>query len=353
MKIVYIDTGIQGHNLIYSTSLIEERKDCSVAILPEYVDDLSCKQYKFKHVDFQKRKIREYLDWLNELFSYVEKEKPDIVHFLTGDVFYRYFGLGLEKFKRYKTVITLHWIRYGFLETISSKMICKKANVVVVNSTFLKKQLNERRLHNIVHIEYPQFNKIESHHIEACRFWGINEKIKTLACIGSTRYDKGIDILLDALNKVKAPFQLLIAGQPRAFDEEFINSKVGNYKKNVCLNLHYLSDEELSYAIAASDIIVLPYRKSFNGASGPLGEGVSSGKCILGANHGNLGFTILENHLGYTFDSESIDSLANTLELALIEDFKLDDKYIAFQKMLDPKLFKRAYECLYETLVKS
>lgn len=50
-----------------------------------------------------------------------------------------------------------------------------------------------------------------------------------------------------------------------------------------------MTDREFAEVIAASDIIALPYRKKFNGASGPLVEGVYLGKCIIGPNHGNLG----------------------------------------------------------------
>ncbi len=44
------------------------------------------------------------------------------------------------------------------------------------------------------------------------------------------------------------------------------------YRNRVKLYLDFLTDEEFEMAIQAVDAIVLPYRKTFNGASGPLGE---------------------------------------------------------------------------------
>lgn len=58
--------------------------------------------------------------------------------------------------------------------------------------------------------------------------------------------------------------------------------------KLICV---FLSEEEFAYASEAADIIVLPYRKIFSGASGPLGEGVWKRKCIVGPMEGNLGYT--------------------------------------------------------------
>ena len=106
----------------------------------------------------------------------------------------------------------------------------------------------------------------------------------------------------------------------------------------------------LAAAISASDYIVLPYRKSFNGASGPLGEGVSFGKCIIGSDHGNLGFTINTYHLGYTFKSENVDDLSNVITQALSVPFSEDEQYMKYQKLLNPDHFRLEYKTIYEQL---
>ena len=100
----------------------------------------------------------------------------------------------------------------------------------------------------------------------------------------------------------------------------------------------------------ATDIITIPYRKEFNAASGPLGEGASLRKCIVGPCHGNLGDTIEKNHLGYTFLSEDVNSLAEVLNKALKTEFKPDEKYIEYKNSLDVESFLKSYENLYKTL---
>lgn len=104
----------------------------------------------------------------------------------------------------------------------------------------------------------------------------------------------------------------------------------------------------LSDGLGASDIIVLPYRKVFGGASGLLCEGVALGKCIVDLNHGTLGYTIEKKHLGYTFESENAKSLADVLEKALNKNFQLDENYKKYQKSLNPEYFSKSYMNLYK-----
>lgn len=83
------------------------------------------------------------------------------------------------------------------------------------------------------------------------------------------------------------------------------------------LNLKWLSREEYIDSIVASDYIILPYTREFNGASGPLAEGVVANKVIIGSNYGSLGKIITENELGYTFEVENSEDLANVIDNAL------------------------------------
>ena len=155
-------------------------------------------------------------------------------------------------------------------------------------------------------------------------------------------------MLLEALDGVNEPFQLLIAGSVSDFDKEFVESKTSGYRDKVKMKLCYLTDKEVQMAAAASDIVVLPYRKVFDGASGPLGEGVILGKCIIGPDHGSLGRIISENHLGYTFESENIDSLHSTIISSLTNEFVRDEKYKNYQVSLDSRSFVGKYEQLYK-----
>jgi glycosyltransferase involved in cell wall biosynthesis len=288
-----------------------------------------------------------YKNWIDDIYKIVKDEKPDVVHFLFDDVFYRFLGYGLHRFKKYNSVITVHSVRTGALAKVVLNIISRTCKKIVVHSQYMKNALEKMGVKNVCHIEYPVFNSKSCEKSVAREYFGLNKDVKTLGCIGGTRYDKGLDVLLDALGEVKEPFQLLIAGCEEDFKEDFIKEKISSYKDKVHLKLKFLSDEELTYAMNAIDVVVLPYRKWFNGASGPLGEGVALGKCVVGPTHGNLGDTITKNHLGYTFETENINALTDALKKALSEDFVIDEKYSEYKDSLDVEYFVNRYNELY------
>lgn len=347
MKIAYVDTSVDGHHVSYLSALVESNGAESVLILPQMVEMTACRQRIFKNKEPKKRSAKAFWKWIREVSAIVEEEKPDIVHFLYADTFYRFFGLGLHLFKKYRTILTLHWAKDGRLGRLSSKALGKCVDHVVVHSAYIKRYLESCGVKNAVHIEYPCFNRCSATKEEGCKYWSLSEEIPVIACVGHTRPDKGLDILLEALNGVNKPFQLLVAGKEDAFDRAFIEEKAKKYLDRVHLCLRYLSDEEVGYAFAACDIVVLPYRRIFNGASGPLGEGVCNGKCIVGANHGNLGDTISRNHLGYTFETENVAALTCALEQALSGAFFMDDAYLQYRQSLEVGRFTEDYGRLY------
>lgn len=354
MKVLYIDTDIDGHHQAYLKELLKDEQQESIVILPERVDWVkpSIKQYIYAPIDLHTKRILPFIRWMKELSQYAEYEKPDVVHLLTGDVFYKFFGLGLHYFAKYNTVMTLHWVRPGKVQRLSLKVFCQHVDKVIVHSEYLRNEMVGLRINNVVHIEYPQFKQgtpIRS--TQAKVFWNLRQDIPVIVCLGNTRYDKGLDILLEALTKVDKPFQILIAGKEESFDKEFIERKTYTYTNQVTTVLRYLTDTEVDMSIAAADIIALPYRKSFNGASGPLVEGVSKGKCIIGSAHGNLGYTIKVNHLGYVFNTENSDDLARVLTEALTVEFQKDKNYKIFQNLLHPSSFRIAYKKVYKELL--
>ncbi len=353
MKIMYVDIEVRGHHYAYFKSLCNSQTSEPVIVLPQKVENINAKQYVYKNKVLKKRSFIVYIKWIKEILKIAKKEKPDIIHFLFGDMFYRYFGYGLRKFKKYKTVVTFHVPRSKKIQTLSIKRITGFFDVSVVHSDYIKQLFTSFGVKKkCISIGYPCFNIKFVDKGEACKFWGLDQSIPTITSIGTTEYYKGLDILLEALNNVNVPFQLLIAGRGNYFSEEYVTEKTADYKDKVFANLHFLSENELNMAVNASDIIVLPYRKSFSGASGPLAEGVQLNKCIVGPSHGNLSDTITQNNLGYVFESEDVVSLTKTLNFALTHSWKRDSKYLWYREKLDPQLFNSEHQRIYYELLK-
>ena len=349
MKIAYVDILLDGHHMSYLKTLVKEHPD-SILILPERVNELGHKQYILDSHMLYKHPLK-YIKWMLSVKRIAEKEAVDVIHFLYGDVFYRYFGFGLKLIKNIKIIGTFHQIRRSNIKDISLKRIFRNINIGIVHTDSLRDDLNNIGINNICQIEYAQFNDLSKvNSIEAKRKLNLPKDVKIISAIGGTRGDKGLDILLESLNEVSQPFHLLIAGSEVTFSKEFIMNKIEKYKNNVTTILRYLTDEELVNCLAASDIIVLPYRKSFDGASGPLGEGVWLRKLIIGPNHGSLGKILIENNIGICFETENTKELTKAINKALKDDYKWSTEAENYRSKIDPKEFIEKYQNIYNTL---
>ena len=352
MRILYVDISISGHHISYMRGLTANNEENCILIVPEKIDEIECKQYVCQLPTTNKKNLASHYSWIRSIKKIADLEKPDIIHFLWGDYFYSHYGLGLSMLKKYKLMMTLHLNRESIRGHLSLKMTMKKMSMIVVHSEYIKMQLQNEKISNIFHVEYPQFNSLSCDREVARNYFMLKPDIPVIGCIGGTMGYKGLDILLEALKNVKTPFQLLVAGKKVVYDEQYIREHTATYSDRVHACIKFLSDEELSYALNASDIIALPYRRWFNGASGPLGEGVSLGKCIIGPSHGTLRYTIENNHLGYIFESENIESLSETIEIALQNDFIKDSQYVNYQKSLSPEKFRESYNMVYEKIIR-
>ncbi len=351
-KILYIETALTGHHKIYFMTLaqaMQERYELHCVLpselretdFPVKIVSLSAEKKNFLAQWFS------YLRWMRQIGKTIRDVKPDIVHFLYGDALYRYFGFGLGSLKKVKTVVTLHQIRRSRLRDFSVRHICRASDAVVVHTDFLRRSFPSL---NLRVIDYPDFSVQTYVQREAKERLGIPQDAPLLLALGGTRRDKGLDLLLRALSTVKMPFFLLIAGEELDFKREQIEALTAGYRKNTFLFLHHFSQEEHLLYLAASDIVVLPYRKSFDGASGPLSEGVSNQKIIVGPEHGSLGELISEYHLGYSFETENVSSLAEAVGRALSEPFVFDSHYQSYREKVSVARFCRSYAELYQKL---
>lgn len=340
MKIMYIDASTDGHHLIYLNSLLRAASQESLAVLPENPGQVEGRVKTIAVASI--RSFREYGAWMRALQKIAAEEKPDIVHFLDGDTMMRHFGRGLGGFGTSRVYITFHHLFPGKAREISMRRMLRHAEAGIFHTEEICKKVREAGCRNVICIPYPCFLDCPQQ-----KGAGYRHRTPRILALGGTRYDKGLDILLEALQKVQEPFELVIAGKQEDFDEAFIRRQAENYQDSVRLFLHFLTEGEVGKQLQAADIIVLPYRKVFDGASGPMCEGIYLGKTIIGPEHGSLGTLIKKNHVGYTFESENTDSLAKCLETALRSPCIYDETADRAQRELRPELFVERYRRLY------
>lgn len=346
-----MDTFVDGHHISYLNGIIKNSNDSMVFVLPKSSDINS----KYKQIvieyDVNKRNLKYDITWIDKVYKIAEQEKPDVVHFLYGDILYRSLGIGLNKFKKFKTVVTFHVIKDDFKHHIGMKLIANKIDQCVVHTQSLLTQITSWGIKNITQIEYPCFFPINEKDKQSLREeYAIPATATVFLAIGGTREYKGLNYLLEALNYVQGNFHLLIAGSEEFFTQEYIESHIQKYYKRVTMRLHQLTDQEFMDCLSVSDWIVLPYKKSFTGASGPLAEGVTYGKHIIGVNSGSIGNLIKEYHLGFTFEAENIPALAEVLKMAIDVEYSDDDRYLNYKLSLSPNTFAHRYQELYRRL---
>lgn len=345
MKIMYVDVGMDGHHLVYLNYLLSKAPAGSFAVLPSYTDKAGGRVYETGIESI--RSFQEYGAWMRKLQRIAERENPDIIHFLDGDTMMRHFGRGLARFKDSRIVITFHHLFGGKAREISMKSMLKNAEAGVFHTKEICGKVRSFGCNNVVCIPYPCFLDMP-----AALASGYKHHPPKILALGATRYDKGLDILLEALQRVRIPFGLVIAGKAESFDEAYILEKTKEFQGDVQIALHFLSDEEVRNFLADADIIALPYRKIFDGASGPLCEGLYLGKTIIGPAHGSLGELICQSHAGYVFESENVEKLAECIEYALLHPCVYDETAYCAQRELRPELFAERYAELYDKIMK-
>lgn len=311
MKIKLVDNAISGHHKIYQNSLNNIDK-C-------YIDNQIIEFYSMK-----KNPIKAYFQRKRFIEKSVEKES-DIIHFLYIDSIYKCFMI--HKNIKHKNVIgTLHWVPKNKINQILLRKFCSKLKYVIVHSEYLKDKMIDIGIENSIVIEYPSF-------IKRSKIKSNNDKI-IISCLGGTRKDKGLDILMNSFkyieDKAKKECLLNLVGKEQDIKYSIVENTAKKYNINLNIKNKFLTDKEYNEEILKSDVILLPYRKIFNGNSGPMTDGIYANKFIIGPNYGNLGFLINKYNLGDTFKVEdSIDlakKISNLCSTSLIKEHEYSKK---------------------------
>lgn len=199
-------------------------------------------------------------------------------------------------------------------DRLLSKMIFNRVQTLIVHSGQEKDKLercvNNKRILKLFHPVYPFSGEGPDHD-------SLFSGSPRLLFFGSLRPYKGVDLLLEALAKVRdrgIHVNLTIAGEP--FDERDTENihrliSVLGLRENVFLELRYIPDSEVSGFFSSCDALVLPYRHAT--ASGPLMIAYHFGIPVLSTRVGALAEMIVEGKSGYLCEPTP-DSIAFVIE---------------------------------------
>lgn len=243
----------------------------------------------------------------------------EIIHILYLDSLY-ILPIIKKLNKRKKIVGTLHHVPINFIKFFLLKNFSNKIDKIIVHSEFCKDILFKKGIKNVKVIEYPSFfdySKYED--IEKIKTeLGIDKNKIIITSLGGTRYDKGLDILLESFkyldSEIKDKILLNIVGEIQYFKKEFIK-KIG--KENgidMRSEFKFINDDEFCKNVLITDIMAMPYRKVFGGTSGPMTEAIVNKKLCVVPEELVIGKLTKKYNLGVVFQIESPKSLASAIE---------------------------------------
>lgn len=351
MKILLCEAAADGHRRIYMENLAALPFEV-FCIGPENVG-VPADHYIPWDAEDKLREPKNYKKWCALIAKCVKEHGIDLVHLLDGDTVMRHMGRRLA-FGKARLVITYHHFFGGLLRRISYRLMTRRATAVAHTESIVK-NLKAAGVRRVKCIPYPsfEFEKTASADPKTCRaFFGIPDDTPVIGIVGALTAYKNILPFLSAMQGCTANFRILICGAESSVSAEQIEEAISPYRARVHTLLRRLTDEEYRAGIVASDIIFSLYGPEFDGASGPLIDGVCAKKMILASSHGSLGELARGSHLGYTADATSPADMQAAAERAIADcrSFSYDGAANTYRESLDPRLFAKAYQSLYESL---
>lgn len=300
------------------------------------------------------------------------KLKCNVVHFHVYHFAGREFlNFWLFKRKGFKIVATIHdvedFVKYGKkINKSKYQRFAKRIDQVMVHSLFAKEQVlhyfigfDEKRIHVVPHGDSDFLYKKNISKSEARLKLNLPATEKLILFFGQIKKVKGLDVLLKAFAEVRnrqPGIKLLIVGSPWKVEwdefEKIISEN--NLAKDCILNLDYVPNEVVPEYYAASDIVVLPYRKIYS--SGVMIRSLDYEAAIIASDLDTFKNIITDSKNGLLFQSENEHDLASQIlklinNSALMESLKTEAKKTADEKFGWPLIGKTVndiYKLAYE-----
>jgi len=153
---------------------------------------------------------------------------------------------------------------------------------------------------------------------EARRKLNLSQESRVLLFFGSIRPNKGLEVLLEALNDIRLhdPEALLIvAGAvPRGMSFRKYSDIIQklNLSENVRTEISFIPDEDVDNFMAAADVVVLPYVK-FEAQSGVLLRAYAHKKPVVVSDVGAMGELVASDKVGLVVEPGDSAALAEAL----------------------------------------
>lgn len=324
------------------------------------IDGASLIDTREKKLPLRKHPVRGYIErWrmYRRVFKQISREQsgPSVAHFLTADKFYPLPLLCSPEKKDLKVLATVHHFPNDKFRQRLLKNFGKRITSYIVMSDHTANRFRAIGIDNVTVIPFPAFYR----HAEFMPKEYLREKFGigmdkiVISALGGTRKEKGLDILLESFKylpaETKKKLLVNIAGQEMTVNRPMIEKLARENGIDIRLDLRILEEDEFCQNVAITDIMAIPYRRSFvSAASGPMCEAVNLGIPCVVCNHGSFGDYTAEHKIGLPFESEDPKSLAEALQKMVDKQYELDPSLIG---TLSLEEFIRKHNELYNSVL--
>jgi glycosyltransferase involved in cell wall biosynthesis len=186
----------------------------------------------------------------------------------------------------------------------------KHVNLVTANSE-LQNFISQIIVTSDPVYEIPEsYEKIDSSIIRVK--YNIPLDAHVLTFFGSMFYGKGLDILLEAFDLLDDDYYLLVASSLKNLNYD-LNKKLLSKERVIHID-GFIPEADVPYIFAASDLIVLPYRKTyFNGSSGVIVQSSLAGRPVLVPDLNPFSNVVARYKTGFTFIAEDSVDLSKVI----------------------------------------
>jgi glycosyltransferase involved in cell wall biosynthesis len=313
-------------------------------------------------------KVLEYPIDLLLFGRYIEKAKPDILHYqwvlvptLDRLMFKRFQVMGIP------LVYTAHnilpheerrWHRkeYASLyKTVSQIIVHSKSNRRELMETFT---LDAAKIYVIPQGNFSDFSGEALSREEAKQMLGIDSKQRVILFFGLIKRYKGLEYLIRAFPLVKDRLprtKLLIVGKPNEDFSPYENLVADlGIMEDVITHLRFIPHKEVVVYFCAADVVVLPYLKTYQSAV--LFTAYTFGRPVIATATGGLPEVIKQDKSGYLVPPADEQMLAEAICEVLSNEMKIVQMGHYARQLAETKyswpVIARATLKVYRSLVK-
>ena len=196
--------------------------------------------------------------------------------------------------------------------------IYKLVDAIVVPCQFMKEKLIEGGFETSkIHLlEYPVERRSGTRGTKADRGNTVWQKKNYMVYFGRISYEKGLDTLIDAFQKLNQPIDLVIIGRSYDGEEQRLKKMILPHAKHRIHFIGFQSGQALSQWIAEALFSIVPSRW-YDNAPLSIYESFFQGTPVLGARIGGIPEQIQDGVTGCLFEPDVSDDLMLKMETML------------------------------------